>query len=99
METDKRSNRPWQTIAMGNIQRVKSVDLSEGDFESDVPFFIRAGVTGSLKYCPWGNNDEEYIIKEFTASAIFEDPEICRKIFADGAGSPVASEIYVGYGV
>ena len=56
MESDKLSNRPWQTTAMGNIQRVVAVDVSQNDFESNTPFFIRSGA-GSLVYCPWGNND------------------------------------------
>ena len=99
METDKTCHRPWQATQMGNITRVVAVDLSEGDFTDEAGFFIRAATEGSLKYCPIGNNDDEAITKTFEASNIFVDPEICRKIFATGAGSPTASDIYVGYGV
>ncbi len=119
METDKRSHRPWQTIAMGNITRV--VKLKFGDdngengqnggpflaptdphftddgFVDERGFFIRSAVDAVIKYCPVGNTDEEAITKTFTASNIFVDPEICRKIFKTPT-SPDA-EIYIGYGV
>ena len=99
METDKTCHRPWQATQMGNITRVVEVDLSAGDYTDEAGFFIRAGTEGSLKYCPIGNNDDEAITKTFEASEIFVDPEICRKIFATGAGSPMAEDIYIGYGV
>jgi hypothetical protein len=94
MESDKLSNRPWQTTAMGNIQRVVAVDVSQNDFESNTPFFIRSGA-GSLVYCPWGNNDTEPITKTVEAQVYFVDPEMCRKIFA----TSTATDIYIGYGV
>ena len=98
-ETDKQCHRPFQATQMGNITRVVAVDLSEGDYTDETGFFIRADGAGSIRYCPIGNLDSEAITKTIEASAIFTDPEICRKIFATGAGSPAASEIYVGYGV
>lgn len=95
MESDKRSHRPWQNIAMGNITRVKAVDLArDGDFTDENGFFIRSGA-GDLVYCPVGNTDDEPITKTVEASAYFIDPEICRKIFA----TSTASDIYIGYGV
>jgi hypothetical protein len=78
-----------------NISKVKLVDLTLGDYEGDGGFFIRSNVGGVIKYCPKGNTDEEFIIKTIDASAIFNDPEYCRKIFADGT---TATEIYVGFG-
>ena len=93
---------PIKAMVMGNIQRVKSVDLSEEDFEDNNFFFIRAGTTGYLRYCPANNADDEYIEKEFAASNIFIDPEQCRKIFSsleEGGQREMATDVYVGYGV
>jgi hypothetical protein len=91
------------TIAQGNITRVVLVDpAANGDFEDPNGFFIRAGTTGYIRYCPIGNGDDEYIEKEFTASSIFVDPEVCRKIFGtleDGGQRTMAEDIYIGYGV
>lgn len=93
-----------QGFALGNILRVVPVDPeSDGDFTDENGFFIRAGTTGYLRYCPKNNQDDEYIEKIFTGSEIFVDPELCRKIFADiTITSPeitMAQNIYVGYGV
>ena len=96
----KNVNRPGMDTHVNNIIRVVPVDLSSGDFEDDKPFFIRVETEGVLRYCPWGNEDNEYIEKTFEASNIFVDPEACRKIFNLGQVSPSqASEVYVGYGV
>jgi hypothetical protein len=89
---------PNQNFALGNIIRVVPVDLSQGDFEDNNGFFIRVETAGALRYCPKNNEDSEAITKQFDASNIFIDPELCRKIFASGA-SPEADLIYVGYGV
>ena len=80
----------------GNITRVVAVSLAGGDYEPDMPFFIRAGGAGNVKYAPVGNLDSEAITKAFAASDIFVDPEVCRKIFASGT---TATSIYVGFGV
>lgn len=96
---ERNVHKPWQTKTMGNITRVVKIDLSEGDFTDENGFFIRCDSGGSIKYCPVGNEDSEAIIKTVEASVYFEDPEICRKIFATGAGSPSATDIYVGYGI
>lgn len=96
----KNVNRPGADTHQNNIVRVVPVDLSEGDFEPGMPFFIRVETEGVLRYCPWGNEDSEYIEKTFEASNIFVDPEMCRKIFNLGTVSPAqAADIYVGYGV
>ena len=96
---DRNVNKPW-TVVQGNITRSLPVDLSEGDYEPGMPFFIRAATEGVIKYCPWGNTDDEAITKTFAASNIFVDPEQCRKIFDLGTVSPAqASDIYVGFGV
>ncbi len=89
-----------QNFALGNIKRVVPVDLSGGDFTDENGFFLRAGTSGLIKYCPMGNSDSEYIIKQFDASSIFIDPELCRKVFAF-VTSPgtTAADIYAGYGV
>jgi len=89
---------PIKAMQMGNIIRVEPVDLSEGDYTDENGFFIRSGSGGTIKYCPMNNADNEYIIKEIEASAIFDDPEICRKVFAD-ATSPAAGDLFAGYGV
>ena len=91
--------QPIRTIGNMNITRVIPMDLSEGDFVDEFGFFIRSGAGGVIKYCPFDNkSDAEAITKNFAGSDIFVDPEVCRKIFAEGA-SPLATEIYVGYGV
>lgn len=94
------------TTAMGNIQRVLAVDLvagtpalyfdGDGNFVDENGFFIRSGAGGVIKYCPVNNEDTEVITKTLDASAVFNDPEVCRKIVADGT---VATEIFIGYGV
>lgn len=81
--------------SMGNITRVKAVDVSLLDFEDINGFFIRSGA-GNIKYCPIGNGSGEAITKTVDATAYFVDPEICWKIFASGT---TATGIYVGYGV
>lgn len=78
-----------------NIVKSRLVDLSTTDFEPGGGFFIRSNVGGVIKYCPTGNTDAEYIVKTIDASAIFNDPEYCRKIFKD---TTTATEIYIGYG-
>jgi len=106
METDKRSHRPWQNIAMGNITRVIELNFNDrsdphiddnGDFVDENGFFIRSGTGGTIKYCPVGNTDEEFIVKTVEATAYFVDPEICRKVFKL-VTSPDTG-IYIGYGV
>ena len=101
------------TISMGNIQRVIAVDMDaktpceyfdlDGDFVDEQGFFIRVETAGYLRYCPVGNKtDGEAIEKQFDASNLFIDVEVCRKIFADltaGGQREMAETIYVGYGV
>ena len=98
-------------ISMGNIQRVIAVDMEErtpeeyfdgADFVDEQGFFVRVETAGLLTYCPIGNkSDGEAITKQWDASYIFIDPEVCRKIIYVAPTSPVsgASTIYVGYGV
>jgi len=81
--------------SMGNITREVLIDVSLQDFTDNNGFFIRSGA-GNIKYCPLGNNDAEAITKTVDASAIFNDPVICRKVFSSGT---TATGIYVGYGV
>lgn len=103
---------PNQGFALGNILRVVAVDLEartpcqyfdeDGNFVDENGFFIRAGTTGYIRYCPKNNLDTEYIEKTFTGSEIFVDPELCRKIFGtleEGGQREMAEGIYVGYGV
>ena len=93
--------QPIRTIGNMNITRVVPVDLSKGDFIDENGFFIRAGTAGVIKYCPFDNkSDAEAITKNFAASDIFIDPEVCRKII-HVLTSPAseATDIYVGYGV
>ena len=96
-------HKPWVTNAMGNITRSIPVDpAANGTYTNENGFFIRAGTTGYIRYCPVGNGDTEYIEKEFTASSIFVDPEICRKIFGTleaGGQRDMAEDIFVGFGV
>jgi hypothetical protein len=81
--------------SMGNIQRVKAVDVSLLDFEDINGFFIRSGA-GVIKYCPVLNGNSEPITKTVDAQVYFVDPEVCWKIFASGT---TATNIFVGYGV
>ena len=78
-----------------NISKVVPVDLTTEDFVPGGSFFIRSGGGGAIKYCPANNTDAEAITKTVTASAIFIDPEYCRKIFKDGT---TATDIYAGFG-
>jgi len=99
-------------ISMGNIQRVIAVDMVaktpapyfdlDGNFVDEQGFFIRVETAGYLRYCPILNKtDGEAIEKQWDASYIFIDPEVCRKIFADlnPGQRDMAETIYVGYGV
>ncbi len=94
---------PNQGFALGNILRVVPVDpADDGDFTDENGFFIRAETKGYIRYCPKNNLDSEYIEKEFDASTIFVDPELCRKIFGTleaGGQRSMAENIYIGYGV
>lgn len=78
-----------------NISKVVAVDLSTTDYEPGGGFFIRSGAGGVIKYCPTNNTDAEAITKTVEASAIFNDPEYCRKIFKVGT---TATAIYAGFG-
>jgi hypothetical protein len=84
--------------AKENLVKVVSIDalLAVGDYEPGGGFFIRSGAGGDIRYCPTGNVDADAITKTIDASAIFIDPEYCRKIFQVGT---TATEIYVGFGV
>jgi len=99
-------------ISMGNIQRVVAVDMDartpaenfdlDGNFVDENGFFVRVETSGLLTYCPILNKtDGEAITKQWDASYIFIDPEVCRKIFYVAPTSPVsgADVIYIGYGV
>jgi hypothetical protein len=88
-------NTTRHATKLNNITRVVLIDVSTQDYEDDAGFFIRSGA-GNIKYCPVGNEDSEAITKTVTASAIFTDPEICRKVFSSGT---TATGIYIGYGV
>ena len=90
------NNNPTRNIAQGNITRVVAVSLASVDYEDDNGFFMRAGGAGNIKYCPIGNTDAEAITKAVVASAIFEDPEVVRKIFK---ADTTATLIFAGYGV
>lgn len=99
MSTDTLGNvhKPWQNIAMGNITREVSLNLTSGDFTDERGFFIRSDTGGIIKYCPVGNEDSEAITKTVDASSYFIDPVICRKVFKL-VTSPDTG-IYIGYGV
>ena len=84
--------------SISNIHYVKQVDLTNGDYVDESGFFIRSDAGATITYCPLNNkSDAEAITKTIDGSAIFVDPEVCRKIFA--TGSPVPDDLYVGYGV
>lgn len=82
--------------AKQNIVRVIPVDLTTTDYEPGGCFFIRSGAGGDIKYCPCSNDDDHPITKTLDASAVFNDPEYCRKIFKIGT---TATSIYAGFGV
>ena len=86
-----------QTHGLQNILRVVPIDLSAGDFTDENGFFIRAAQDGVIKYCPMNNLDSEAITKTLPASEKFDDPVLCKKVFA--VGSPIPSDLYAGYGV
>lgn len=80
----------------GNITKVVAVSLAATDFTSSQPFFIRSAVGGVVKYLPVGNAENSPITKTIDASAVFQDPELCKKIFRTGTS---ATEIYAGFGI
>ena len=84
------------TQAKENIVRVKPIDLSTTDYEPGGGFFIRSGAGGQITYLPASNHDDEVIVKTLDASAVFNDPEYCRKIFKAGTD---ATDLYAGFGV
>jgi hypothetical protein len=80
------------------ITREIRLDLSAGDFEDDLGFYIRSATNGTIRYLPYdATTDAEYIEKDIEASPYFIDPVICRKIFSI-ISSP-ATDVYIGYGV
>lgn len=79
-----------------NITRVFAVDLTTDDYEPGGGFFIRSGGGGQITYLPASNHDDEVIVKTLDASAVFNDPEYCRKIFKAGTS---ATDLYAGFGV
>lgn len=87
-----------QTHSLGNIVYEKALDLSTGDFTDENGFFLRSAVDAVVKYCPLNNKtDAEAITKTITASAIFEDPVIMRKVFR--LVTTPDAQFYIGYGV
>jgi len=80
----------------GNITKVVGVSLATTDFESDKPFFIRSSAGGTIKYLPVGNPDTSPITKDIDPSAVFNDPELCKKIFKTGT---TATGIFAGFGI
>jgi len=88
-----------QTFALGNILREVPIDLSTGDFEDPNGFFLRSTAGATISYLPMNNSEAsgETITKTLPASASFQDPVICKKVFA--TGSPLPDDLYAGYGV
>ena len=79
------------------IVRELAVDVSSLDHEDANGFFVRANTGGILIYVPLLNTDEEDpITKTITASTIFNDPTLIRKIISDGT---TASGIHIGKGI
>ncbi len=91
---------PAPSIDQGNILREVLIDLSEGDFEDIIGFFIRSTAGGVIKYLPMNNieAEDEFIIKTLPASEKFDDPVLVKKVYAYG-GQSMLEDIYVGYGV
>jgi len=79
----------------GNIVEEALIDVSAENYTNEDGFFIRSNVGGVIKYIPINNLDTEVITKTIDASAIFNDPVVCRKVISAGT---VATEIYVGMG-
>jgi hypothetical protein len=86
-----------QNFSLGNIIRVVPIDLSSGDFEDANGFFIKSASGATITYCPMNNQDSEALPKTLAASEKFDDPELCRKVFA--TGSPLPDDLLAGYGV
>ena len=86
-----------QNFAMGNVVRVVHIDLTKGTFTDENGFFIKSASGATITYCPLNNENSESLTKTMIASSAFEDPEICRKVFA--VGSPLPTDLYAGYGV
>jgi len=78
-----------------NIIEEHLIDVSEHDFESDVPFFFHTTTGGDVTYVPWGNKTtDDAITKTIEASDDFNRITQCRKIIA---ATTSATGIYVGY--
>ena len=88
-----------QTHSLGNILREVPIDLSTGDFEDNNGFFLRSTAGATIQYLPMNNSeaDGETITKTLPASEKFDDPVLCKKVFA--VGSPLPDDLYAGYGV
>ena len=88
-----------QTHGLSNILREVPIDLSLGDFEDNNVFFIRSDGGATVTYLPFNNIEAsgETITKTMLASEKFDDPVLCKKVFA--VGSPLPSDLYAGYGV
>lgn len=86
-----------QNFGLMNIIREVPIDLSSGDFTDENGFFLRSDAGATISYCPKNNLDSEAISKTLPASEKFDDPVICRKVFA--TGSPLPDDLYAGYGV
>jgi hypothetical protein len=86
-----------QYFALGTIVRVVPIDLTDGDFTNENGFFLKSASGAMITYCPMNNLDSEALTKTMNTSEKFEDPELCRKVFA--VGSPLPDDLLAGYGV
>lgn len=88
-----------QDFALGNVTREIKIDLEAGDYvsESSTGFFLRSDSGATLIVTPMNNQDDEEITKTIDGSYRFDEPELYRKVRAEG--SPIPDDIYVGYAV
>jgi hypothetical protein len=80
----------------GIIVREELISLASVDFTAEsgsAGFYFRCTGAGNINYVPIGNADSESIIGAFDASAIFNNPVLCRKILKT---STTATGIYIG---
>lgn len=82
--------------AKANILHEALIDVSSADYVNEEGFFFHTTVGGAIKYCAKNDADAAAVTKTFSASDVFNNPVVARKIFHTGTD---ATGIYIGTGI